>query len=138
MSLGGDFYALSDDQLQRLLDEKLYYGEFLAALLEEKPRECFSDGEYYWFELTRLLAPEDACGVDHTDVIPEMSGYSFAEQVLSTAQALARLSEEKLRQRHSQQGIEQDFGELYSVIQGVIAFYQRAAQQGDAVLFRVT
>lgn len=136
--MGGDFYALSDQQLQNLLDGTLDYAKFLDDELEEKPRECFSDGEIVWFELTQMLEPEYACGIENTDAVPEMSGYSLAEDVVGVAEELAALDEATLRERYAEADMVPTFDELYRVIQGLIAFYQRAAQNGDAVLFRVT
>ena len=138
MSFGGDFYALSDAQLQNLLDGSLDYAQFLDEQLAEKPRECFSEGEIVWFELTQMLEPEYACGIENTDAIPEMSGYSFADDVASIAQDLAALDEATLRERYDEAGMVPEFADMQRVIQGLTAFYQRAAQNGDAVLFRVT
>ena len=138
MSMGGDFYALSDQQLQNLLDGSLDYAQFLDNALAEKPRECFSEGEIVWFELTQMLEPEYACGIENTDAIPEMSGYSFAEDVAGVAEELAALDEAALRERYDEADMMPDFAEMQRVIQSLTAFYQRAAQNGDAVLFRVT
>ena len=138
MSMGGDFYALSDDQLQRMLDGSLDYAEFLYGEIEEKPRECYSRGEHLWHELTRLLQNEDACGMEQTDAIPELSGYSFSGDVASTAKRLTALSEDQMRHRHDDENIEAPIDEVLDIIKGVVEFYERAAANGDAVLFRVT
>ena len=139
MSMGGDFYALSDKQLESMLDGSLDYAEFLYDELEDKPREVYADGEYLWLELTRLLSDERACGAKHTDKIPEASGYAFYSDVASIAQGLSKLSEDELKSRYDDDGdIEASFEEVLGVVQGLTAFYVRAASNGDAVLFRVT
>ena len=138
MSMGGDFYALSDDQLQRMLEGSLDYAEFLYGEIEEKPRECYSRGEHLWYELTRLLQNEDACGMEQTDAIPEFSGYSVSGDVASTAKRLTALSEDQIRHRHDDENIEAPIDEVLDIVKGVVEFYARAAANGDAVLFRVT
>jgi hypothetical protein len=140
MSMGGDFYAITDVQLQQLLDESIDYAAFLHGELAEQPRECFSDGEYLWFELTQLLDDESACGYDTTFAVPESSGYAFAVQVKQIAQALSQLSDDEIRQRCERIEMNEDDGvdAVVEVVLGLTAFYQRAASHGDAVLFRVT
>lgn len=138
MSMGGDFYAISDQQLKEMLDGKLDYASFLYNELEEKPRECYSKGETVWFELTQLLSHENACGTENTYDIPEASGYSFSTQVSLIAQALSRLDETELRDRYNNEDIEESFDTIFAVIKDLIEFYQRAAMHNDAVLFRLT
>ncbi len=138
MSMGGDFYALSDEQLQNMLDGTLDYVEFLYDEIEDKPRECYADGEHVWLELTRLLDEEDACGVEHTDAIPEASGYAFSDDVASIAQNLAMLDEDELKSRYDDADMDAPFDEMLGIVKGLVAFYERAASNGDAVLFRVT
>ena len=69
MSMGGDFYALSDEQLTRLLEGDLAYADFLYDGPGEHPRECFSQYEHLWYELSQVLADEDACGVEQLSLI---------------------------------------------------------------------
>ncbi|MDS4031244.1 MAG: DUF1877 family protein [Candidatus Contendobacter sp.] len=138
MSFGGDFYAFSDKQLRDLLDGEVNYWEFLDNQMDEKPRECFSKGEHVWFEISQMLEPEHACGMENTNAIPEMSGYSFSDDVKSIVEELVQLSEEELRERHGDAKIEQNFEPLYQIIKELMEFYQRAAKNNDAVLFRLT
>lgn len=138
MSMGGDFYALSDEQLTRLLDETLDFGEFFYDEIEERPRECYSGGELVWYELTQILTPEEGCGVEQTDVVPEMSGYSFSDDVESVAKQLALLDDEEIKHRYSQIETSESFERILKATQEVVAFYQRAAANKDAILFRVT
>lgn len=138
MSMGGDFYSMTDEQLEKLLNEEVDYFKFLNSDVDPKPRECFSKAEIIWFDLTKLLAEESACGSEMTDVIPEMSGYSYAEEVKSIAHSLIALSEDELKERYAADDFENSFDEIYPLIIQLIEFYQRAAQHGDAVLFRVT
>jgi hypothetical protein len=135
--VGGDFYAMSDAQLMRLLDGTVHFGAFLYGEAAEQPRECYSEAAPYWQALLKLLAPEDGCGSEVTDTIPEASGYSYAEDVAFVAAQLAGLSDETLQQRYLEGKIEIDFESLLAAVKGVIDFYQRAAQHGEAVLFRV-
>ena len=138
MGMGGDFYALTDDQLERLLDGRLAYGRFLHFEGEEFPRECLSDFEHFWFELTQVLAPEDACGAMQGEEIPELCGYSDSEQVARTAARLEALDEAMIRRRCERADIEAPLEEIVQAVHAVIAFYRRAAQRQSAVLFRVT
>lgn len=138
MSMGGDFFSISDEQLQRLLDKTLDYRFFLYEEMEEKPCECYSKGEHIWYELTRLLSDEDACGIEQTDVIPEFSGYSFSEDVHYISRRLEMLSEDEIRNRLENEEIEVSLEEISDVVKGLKEFYQRAASKRNAVLFRVT
>ncbi len=138
MSMGGDFYALSDDQLTRLLDGSLDYGDFLYDQIEERPRECYAGGEFVWYELTQILAPEDGCGIEQTDAIPEASGYSFSDDVESVAKQLALLDDEEIKRRYGKIETGESFESVLKAVNEVVAFYQRAAANKYAVLFRVT
>lgn len=138
MSMGGDFYALSDEQLQKMLNDELDYSKFLYDELNEKPAECFSDAEYCWNDVREILTPEDACGIDITDSIPEVSGYSFSSDVKTIAARLERLNESEIKERHFELGIETELETMSGIIKGLVAFYLRAATNGNAVLFRVT
>ena len=139
MSLGGAFYALSDNQLERMLDGTLDYAKFLYNEdLEEKPRECFSEAEYYWHELTQLLSEEVACGQKVTDEIPEMSGFTFSGEVAAIASRLAQLTAVEIQSRHTALGLDGEWKSMYSAVKGLVEFYQRTASNGDAVLFRIT
>ena len=138
MSMGGDFYAISDLQLEQLLDGAVHYGDFLYDELDEKPRECYADAEYAWFELTQLLEPEMSPFSDHTDAIPEMSMYAYSDDVKRIAQRLSQLTPTMVASRYAASEMETELEELQGYIKGITDFYQRAAQNGDAVLFRVT
>nr|MBP8175355.1 hypothetical protein [Sphaerotilus sp.] len=81
MSLGGDFYALSDDQLQRMLDGTLDPDRFLGQDEAERPLACYAGAELVWHELQQLLSGQDALGQEMTTDIPEMSGYTWASEV---------------------------------------------------------
>lgn len=133
----GDWYAFTDTQLQQVLDGKLDWWRFLFNELPEKPRECFSQAEPYWNEIRELLS-DDVCGLEIADQIPEGTGYSFAEDVQDIAHELSRLTEDDLRKRYARLDLEPSFDDLYQLVQALIDFYQRAAMNHDAVLFRVT
>lgn len=136
MSAGG-FYALSDDQLQRLLAGELAYAPFLQAGGGEKPRETHSDAIAVWYELSQVLQAEAGCGAEQTDRIPTMVGYSSSQQVQATAAKLAALADGEVRKRCESALMEATPDEVVQAVQGLKAFYQRAAANKDAVLFRV-
>lgn len=138
MSMGGDFFALTDDQLARLLRGSLDYGDFLYDGPGEHPREYLSDHEPLWFELTQVLAAEHACGVRQTHVIPEICGYASSQEVVQVAARLAVLTAEIIAKRCAILGTDAGAAEVWAAVQDVTAFYRRAADHGDAVLFRVT
>lgn len=137
MSMRGEFYAISDDQLTRLLDETLDYAEFFCERIEERPRECYSGCESVWYELTQILMPEDGCGVEQTDVIPEASGYSFSDDVESVAKQLALLDDEEIERRYEDIEASESFESVLEAVKEVMDFYQRAAANKDAIVFRV-
>lgn len=155
MSMGGDFYALSDALLTRMVcasdsepnDQGVvedFYEDCFMPLLDgnipNEPREVFSDYEWHWYPLTVLLDPEDACGMNH-HLGGDTIGYSFSSDVIDIAAALGKLTDDEIRERY-EDDIEQmhdaPVEELIELIHGVTAFYQRAAANGHAVLFRVT
>ena len=138
MTSGGDFYALSDDQLQRLLSGELEPARFLAAGGAEQPRECYAKCEPVWYELSQVLQPEAACGAEQTSVIPQMCGYSNSEQVQETARKLAALAQDDVRGRCADAIMEAPKEQVLEAVQGLTAFFQRAAANHDAVLFRVS
>ena len=90
MGAGGEFFALSDDQLQRLLSGELAHGGFLQPGGAEQPREAFTQAAQVWYELSQVLQAEAACGAQQSDRIPDLVGYSSAQQVQATAAKLAR------------------------------------------------
>ncbi|WP_298610956.1 DUF1877 family protein [uncultured Thiothrix sp.] len=137
MSLGGDFYALSDQQLEDLLDGALGLA-FLYNELDERPRECYSGAEQAWYELTQILGSAMSDYSEQTDAIPEMSQYTWANDVPRLAAELAQMDEADIESRYNSDEMETDLATLKGYIQAVVSFYQRAAQKGDAVLFRVT
>jgi hypothetical protein len=137
MGSGGAFFALSDDQLRRLLAGELAHDAFLGASGAERPREAHAQAAAVWYELSQVLQPESACGSEQTDKIPEMVGYSYSQQVQSIAGRLAGLAEAEVRTRCAGALMEASVDEVVTAVQGVTAFYQRAAANNDAVLFRV-
>lgn len=137
MGPGGHFFALTEDQLKRLLAGELAHASFLAAGPGEQPRETYSNAASVWYELSQVLQGEAACGAEQTDAIPVMVGYSYAGQVQSTAASLAALAEAELRARCEGALMEATPEEVLRAVQDLKAFYQRAAANGDAVLFRV-
>lgn len=155
MSMGGNFYALSDELLTKMecaSDGKPneegrvedFYEDCLIPFLDgnfpNEPREVFSEQEWHWYALTLLLAPEDACGL-HQELGGDAMGYSFSSDVIVIAAALSELTDDEIRERYDEE-IEQmndaPVEELIELIHGVTAFYQRAAANRHAVLFRVT
>lgn len=137
MSFGGDFYALSDLQLEQLLEGSLGLS-FLYNEDPEQPRECYADAEHAWLELMQLTTPEMSGYSEQTDAIPEMSQYSYSDDVKIIAQALADLDEDTVAERYEQIEAQEDLENIQIYIKDLTAFFQRAAQNNDAVLFRLT
>lgn len=137
MSVAGGFYALTDDQLRRLLAGDLPYAAFLQAGGGEQPRETHAQALSVWYELSQVLQGEAACGAEQTEAIPAMVGYSYSQQVQTTAAQLAALAEAEIRTRCASALMEATPDEVVTAVQGLKAFYQRAAANKDAVLFRV-
>lgn len=137
MSNAGGFYALTDDQLKRLLAGELAYAGFLEKGGGEQPRELHADAVQVWYELSQVLQGEAACGSAQTDKIPSMVGYSFSDQVQSTSARLAALADAEIRKRCESALMEATPDQVIAAVQGLKAFYQRAAANRDAVLFRV-
>jgi hypothetical protein len=137
MSAEGGFYAVSDDQLQRLLGGQLPYAPFLQSEASEKPRETHADAIACWYELSQVLQAEAGCGAEQTDKIPTMVGYSSSQQVQATAARLAVLADAEVRKRCEGALMEATPDQVVQAVQGLKAFYQRAAANKDAMLFRV-
>lgn len=137
MSTAGGFYALSDDQLRRLLAGELAYAPFLQSGGDEQPRETHAEAIAVWYELSQVLQAEAACGAEQTDKIPSMVGYSFSKDVQSTAAKLATLGDGEIRTRCGGALMEATPDQVLAAVQGLKSFYQRAAANKDAVLFRV-
>jgi hypothetical protein len=137
MSVEGGFYALSDDQLARLLAGELAYAPFLQSAAGEKPRETHFEAIAVWYELSQVLQAEAGCGAEQTDKIPTMVGYSSSQQVQATAARLASLADGEVRKRCESALMEATPDQVVQAVQGLKAFYQRAAANKDAVLFRV-
>ena len=137
MSVEGGFYALSDDQLKRLLAGELAYATFLASAAGEKPRETHAEAIAVWYELSQVLQAEDGCGAEQTDKIPTMVGYSSSQQVQATAASLGALADGEVRKRCEGALMEATPDQVVQAVQGLKAFYERAAANKDAVLFRV-
>jgi hypothetical protein len=135
---GGNFYALTDDQLKRLLAGELAHAQFLQAGGGEQPREKYAKAEQVWYELSQVLQGEAACGAEQTDKIPEMVGYSYSQQVQATAARLAALGDAEIRTRCEGALMEATPDQVLAVVKDLKDFYQRAATHKDAVLFRVS
>jgi hypothetical protein len=135
---GGDFYAISDDQLKRLLAGQLDYKAFLQAGGGEQPRESFAKCQPVWYELSQVLQAENGCGAQQTSAIPEMCGYSSSAEVQETARKLLALAQADLRSRCGEAIMEAPVDQVVEAVKGLTDFYQRAASNKDAVLFRVT
>ena len=137
MGTEGGFYALSDEQLKRLLAGNLPYATFLQAAGDEKPRETHAEAIAVWYELSQVLQAEAGCGKDQTDKIPTMVGYSSSAQVQATAAQLATLADGEIRKRCGDAMMEATPDQVVQAVQGLKAFYQRAAANKDSVLFRI-
>lgn len=138
MSLGGNFFAMTDKQLQSLLDGSLEL-DFLYGDLAEKPREVYAQAEWAWLDIIRVVEDDTAGLAEQTNDIPETSQYSWAAQVKKIAPKLAALDDVTFESRYGElDGAETGPEELKKYIDEVVGFFQRAAQHGDAVLFRVT
>lgn len=137
MGAGGEFFALSDDQLQRLLSGQLAHAGFLQPGGGEQPREAFTQAAQVWYELSQVLQAEAACGAQQSDKIPDLVGYSSAQQVQDTAAKLAALAQGEVRKRCDGALMEASVDDVLAAVQRLTAFYQRAAANKDAVLFRV-
>ncbi len=135
---GGDFFALSDDQLKRLLAGELDHSQFLQSHSGDKPRERFAEASAVWYELSQVLQAEAACGAEQTTVIPAMAGFSYAGQVQATAGQLAKLAEPDLRKRCEGALMEASADQVIAAIRALTEFYARAAGNKDAILFRVS
>jgi hypothetical protein len=137
MSNGSGFFALSDDQLKRLLAGQIAYASFLQPGGGEQPRENHDAAIACWYELSQVLQDESACGAEQTDKIPTMVGYSDSGQVQETASKLKVLAEAEVRKRCDSALMEASVDEVVQAVRGLTAFYERAAANKDAVLFRV-
>ena len=137
MSNGSGFFALSEDQLKRLLDGQLAHASFLQPGGGEQPRENHDAAIACWYELSQVLQGEAACGAEQTDRIPTMVGYSSPSQVQATAAKLKGLAEAEVRKRCETALMEASVDEVVAAVRGLTAFYERAATNKDAVLFRV-
>ena len=138
MSFGGTFYALTDSQLKRLIDGSLDGESFLRGRTLETPTERFSGGEAVWYELTKLLGPEDGCGAVGTEVVPEGGAYSYANDVTRISDRLTMLSKSELQRRYVELETTVQFDEIYAAIVGLLSFYRRSAKAGLAVLFNIS
>ena len=125
MGMGGSFYAVSDDQMIRALSGTLPWDAFRSNALDERPAECFSDGEHVWFELSKLLDPEHACGRHQSDRLPEAVGCNHALNARLTALALGRLDLVELETRYAALDTEWSFDEVHA------AGDARAAKEAD-------
>lgn len=137
MSYGGVFYSLTDDQLQRIIAGSLDGESFLQGSSAEKPADCYSEGELFWYELAKILHTENGCGADITEAVPESGAYSYSEDVQRTADALTRLSKEEVRRRHEQLVTGFSYEAVYKAILGLSFFYKRAQRAGHAMLFNI-
>jgi hypothetical protein len=137
MSFGGAFYAITDSQLKRLLDRSLDGEAFIKGRTAEAPMERFSGGEAVWYELTKLLGPEDGCGATGTEVIPEGGAYSYANEVARISDQLTMLNKRELQRRYAELETTFRFEEVYAAIVGLLSFYRRSSKAGLAILFNI-
>lgn len=137
MSNGSGFFAMSEDQLKRLLAGQIDHASFLQPGGGEQPRENHDAAIACWYELSQVLQGEAACGAEQTDRIPTMVGYSYSAQVQDTAAKLKALAEGEIRRRCDSALMEASVDEVVAAVRGLTAFYERAAANKDAVLFRV-
>jgi hypothetical protein len=137
MSNGSGFFALSDDQLKRLLAGELAHAAFLQSGGGEQPRETNEKAGEVWYELSQVLQAEAACGKEQTDKIPSMVGFSYSGDVQATAMKLKALAEAEVRKRCETALMEATPDQVVDAVRGLTAFYERAAANKDAVLFRV-
>lgn len=137
MSMGGDFHAITNTDLEGLLAGDLDFDAYFAKGLDQRPVECFSGGEHLWFELTQLLEPENGCGANVSDLAPMGGTYSGPGEALATWKALSSLDRDELNQRfaHLETGV--GFEECFVVVKDLTQFYERAARAGNAVFFIV-
>lgn len=137
MSFEGTFYAITDSQLNSLLNQSLDGDAFLQGQTTEAPLERFSGAGSVWYELTQLLGPEDGCGAEATEVIPEGGAYSDSNDVVRISAQLNQLEPSDLERRYAELETSVQFKELDAAIVDLRAFYQRSANAGLAVLFNI-
>ncbi len=137
MSIRGSFYSLTDDQLTALLSGSLDGDAFLGGRLQVAPAEKFSGGEAVWYELTKLLGPEDGCGVHGTEVVPEGGAFSNEAEVRRTFTKISVLPEQELERRYAALDTDFSWEQIHEAIQGLIHFYHRTAMAGNAMLFNL-
>ena len=150
MSLGGDFYAMTDDQLTKILAGEIDFFDFYELTPEEGGAAAlFTDGEDAWDVLMNFFNSIPVLGVHQTDLIPEAAFYSSAQHVKQIAAKLAQLTRQDLQTRFDDEAFQagdyyhgecwlEEPDELFDVIDGLIAFYQDCAAKGYALLYRMT
>jgi hypothetical protein len=138
VSFGGTFYAITDSQLKRLLEKSLDGEAFLRGRTSETPTERFSGGEAVWYELTKLLGPEDGCGAVGTEAVPEGGAYSYSSEVARISDQLTMLGKGELQRRYAELETTFQFDEIYAAIVGLLSFYRRSSKAGLAVLFNIS
>lgn len=97
-----------------------------------------SDYEPLWLALCQVLEEEKACGIEQTDQIEVMGSYCFADNVARIAPLLGALTESVIQERCEQKEVEDESQEVWEAVQALNQFYQRAAQNGDAIILHVT
>lgn len=137
MGIKGTFYSLTDTQLAALLNGSLDGDAFLSGRLPDAPADRFSGGEEVWYELTKILGPEDGCGVHPTEALPEGGAFSSAAEVRRGFTRLSVVPHQELERRHGTLETEATWEEVHAAIRGLILFYHRAAMAGNAILFNV-
>lgn len=144
MSLGGDFYAVPEAHLDTLLAGAMDFHDYRGGRLSEKPAECYSDAEWIWDILFKMFEDDDVCGKEPSEVIAEHALYNRAAAVPAIAATLAGLDDATLRERFhaAAQAIDEDpdceDDEILDLLHGLVAFYQRAASNGHAVIYHIT
>jgi hypothetical protein len=150
MSLGGDFYALSDAQLEQILDGTIDFFDFYELpAIDGGAAALFTEGEDAWDVLRHFFEDIAVLGVHDTDLIPEAAFYSSAQQVQTIAAQLARFTRQDLDARFHEDSFQsgdyyhgecwlEEPDELFEVIEALIAFYQDCAAKGYALIYRIT
>lgn len=154
MSMGGDFYALSDAQLQQVLTGELDFFDFYENDARQGgPAAVFSEGEDAWDWLRLRFEALDVAilGEHHSDMVPELAFYSTAAEVRMIAETLSALEEDQWQSLADLSDLaDRDFyhqeywlkdtepAEVLELLMGLRDFYQQCARQGWALLYRIT
>ena len=142
MSMGGDFYAMSNKQLEDVLAQEVDWSAFLYGELDEKPRDVYSELNWHWYAMSRIFSAEGLHGSEFAEHIPEITSYAFAHEAGDHIDVLNNLSEDELKQRFD--GLDEEerggltFDELMTYFNSLKEFFKRVNENQNAILFRVT